>query len=224
MITVWKSEIEKKYILPDESSGQGLQQRALAADLAQKWWVLQRDWVPDFAGFAMRHNGVLLRIRTNSYLESSGPAWMITLKQTAVREGIHRNLELEASESNPQNLKEIKSYIKATFSKDINLTRLISEGEKYAPSVGLTEHRILLEKRRREFANKLNIISLTVDELPLPTGWYAELEVADDTYFATWEQTLGLSGLTVETRDYGEIVKDATKQLAPSLQRRLIFV
>lgn len=219
----WKPETEKKYRLSGVQEGRALSERAERLGLVLSGWMLQKDWVPDFQGFAMRDQKVLLRIRNNTSLEDQSEGWVITLKQKAVSGGVHHNKELEASSDRPENLPQIAAFISNLFGTELDLGRLAQIDMVYAQEVGLTEHRMYLEKKRKEYVDTDDGIVLAVDELPEPAGWFAEIELHQATEFSNWESQLQLERAPVESRDYGEIVKELTSGLPPAQQRRLSF-
>jgi adenylate cyclase class IV len=224
MSDTWMPETEKKYRLGSVRRADVLAEQAISAGLVLKYHVLQKDWVPDFTDFTMRNHKVLLRIRHNTYLEGSGPEWVITLKQKKVVDGVHYNSELEASAENLNKLREIAAFIDDNFGVTLDLLRLAHIDMAYAKEMGITKHRMYMEKYRSEYydAQKGEIV-LAIDELPETAGWFAEIELGKAADFTGWETRLGLEDILVETRDYGEIVKEMTKNRTLNKQRYLTF-
>lgn len=223
MTDMWTPEIEKKYKLDGAETAEILASKALRAGFVLGGWMLQKDWVPDFDGFLLREQKTLLRIRNDSYLEGVGPAWTVTLKRKAVVDGVHHNQEFEASAEQPELLDAMQSYIAELVGKTVNLKRLALLDMDYARSVGLTEHRMYIEKRRRAYSNDTIPAALVIDELPLPAGWFAEVELKKEGDFSSIESQLGLDGFKVIDQDYGDIVKEITKNQPESQQRYLGF-
>lgn len=223
MSSLWKPEIEKRYRLSGPADAGIVAKRAELSGLHTKGLMLQKDWIPDFAGFLMRDHNILLRIRTEAYLKGTDVNWVVTIKQKAVLDGVHHNKELEASLNNQSAIPEMSALIHDTFGVQVDIVKLAQADAAYARKVGLTEHRIYLEKKRRDFVDDDDEVVLAIDELPYPAGWFAELELNDASKFSSWEKRLYLHNAQVELRDYGEIAKDITKLLSADKQRRLSF-
>lgn len=203
----WKPEIEKKYKISGIQEVGKIRYTAQKALLERLYYALQRDWVPDFEDSSMKNAGVLLRVRNSSYKEGTGPEWVVTLKVRRKDKGIHLNQELEASSEEPSQLTALEEEMTRLFGTQIDLRRIAALDYEYARSVGLTKHRMLLEKFRELFRDEYGKILFAIDELPQPLGYFAELEVDETTVFDEWEKKLGLEGATVVAEDYGELVK-----------------
>lgn len=223
MDIAWSPEIEKKYRLEGENGAASVTEKARSLGMVEESLTLQKDWVPDFGDSAMKKAGVLLRIRILDYISGSGPLWLITLKVKRKEDGTHNNLELEASSEDGENVDAILNFMKDTFDVELNLDRLVSEGMKYASEVGLTKHRMYIEKRRRQYHDRNSEITLAIDELPSPAGWFAEIELGSADAFSKWEASLGLKDVHIETRDYGDIVKQVTLDSFGEERRELSF-
>lgn len=223
MKTSWKPEIEKKYRLKDATEAEEVIKKAHEHSFKDESWTLQKDWIPDFEDFLMKKMGILLRIRTMEYISGSGPKWLLTLKIKQKNNGVHYNRELEISSSNRTNTPEVISFISDNFGIKIDLERLVGLDEDYLREVKLTEHRMYLEKRRRQYRDDNNKIILAIDELPEPAGWFAEIESEDAAEFSRWESMLGLDNVPIEEQDYGEIVKELTSEKTLTQQRWLAF-
>ena len=222
MNKTWTSEIEKKYRLNDETNARRVVLAAIENGLIEKSWTLQRDLVPDFQGNLMRDKGVLLRIRTLDYLTGTGPTWILTLKIKTVKDGVHHNQELESRSDDQTNSDKINEYLYKNFGVSVDILKLVSLEPSYLEQIGLSEHRMYIEKRRREYKDDTEQIVLAVDELPAPLGWFAEIELGkrgDEASFSRWEKQLGLDEMVVLGSDYGQLVKDADRDLS----RRLSF-
>lgn len=206
--TIWTPEIEKKYKIADATELHAIREAAKIALLTRLHYVLQRDWVPDFENSRMKDAGVLLRIRNETYREGSGPAWTVTLKQKKKDQSIHFNQEMEASSEHPEQLTALEEELMSLFGKKMDLSRIATLDYDYAKSVGLTKHRMLLEKYRESFRDALDTIILALDELPQPLGHFAEIETKQVSLFPTWEKKLGLKNSPVVMQDYGDLVKE----------------
>ncbi len=205
---LWTPEIEKKYKIADALEIQRIRDAAKEALLIRLHYVLQRDWVPDFENSGMKDAGVLLRVRNATYREGTGPEWIVTLKQKKKDQSIHFNQEMEASSVNPAGLSTLEAEMDRLFGAKIDLQRVAKLDYDYAKSVGLTKHRMLLEKYRESFRDEYDQIILALDELPQPLGYFAELEVKEAILFPEWEAKLGLQQAPVVMQDYGDLVKE----------------
>jgi hypothetical protein len=223
MKTHWAPEVEKKYRLEDSHAAAALADKAESLGLVKESYALQKDWIPDLVDSAMKNAGVLLRVRTMQYFTGIGPSWVITLKIKGKKDGVHHNQELEASSDNPANLRDIIDFIQDTFGISVDIKQLVTVNMEYANKVGLTKHRMYIEKRRKQLRDSDGEIILAIDELPEPAGWFAEIELDSATDFADWESRLGLTSMSLEARDYGEIVKQTTLEAYGKEQRELSF-
>lgn len=223
MTTHWAPEVEKKYRLEDSHTAAALADKAESLGLVEESYTLQKDWIPDFADSAMKNAGVLLRVRTMQYFTGTGPSWVITLKIKSQKDGTHHNQELEASSDDRTNLPEIIDFIRETFGVSIDIDELVAVNMEYADKIGLSKHRMYIEKRRRQLRDSDREIILAIDELPEPAGWFAEIELDTAKDFADWESRLGLNSEFLESRDYGEIVKQMTLEAYGKEQRELSF-
>lgn len=223
MNKTWAPEIEKKYRLIGKDQAEELMRCALKEGLQEESWTLQRDLVPDFLGGVMKKAGVLLRVRKIEYLKGIGPGWALTLKVKKVEAGIHKNQELEATSLNTEKLIAIEDFISRHFGISVDMLQLVTLDPLYMQSIGLIEHRMYIEKRRHEYKDMHNEITLAVDELPSPLGWFAEIELGEATVFEEWESKLQLAEASVESNDYGQLVKEARKDMDQSSQRTLSF-
>jgi adenylate cyclase class IV len=205
---IWTPEIEKKYKIADVLEIQRIRDAAKQALLIRLHYVLQRDWVPDFENSGMKDAGVLLRIRNETYKEGTGPEWVVTLKQKKKEQSIHFNQELEASSDDPAGLSALEAELDKLFGAKIDLQRVAKLDYDYAKSVGLTKHRMLLEKYRESFRDEYDQIILALDELPQPLGYFAEIEAKEASLFPAWEAKLGLTQTPVVAQDYGDLVKE----------------
>ena len=223
MNKAWTPEVEKKYKLANKAQAEELMRRAFKEGLQEESWTLQRDLVPDFRGGVMKNAGVLLRIRKIEYLKGVGPGWVLTLKIKKVESGIHKNQELEATSLNTEKLAAIEDFIGQHFGVSVDILQLVALDSLYMQKVGLVEHRMYIEKRRREYKNAHNEITLAIDELPNPLGWFAEVELGQATAFEEWEGRLHLTEAFVESNDYGQLVKEAREGMGQPDQRTLSF-
>lgn len=80
-----------------------------------------------------------------------------------------------------------------------------------------------IEKRRHELKDIANHITLAIDELPDPLGWFAEIELPSADSFQSWEQLLTLEAAEVEDQDYGQLIKHIDTSAAQAHQRWLAF-
>lgn len=215
----WEKEIEKKYIVSNAHQFKKIRHTAIQNGLVQSYYALQKDWIPDFDDSSMKKKGVLLRIRHSIIKKGRFPKWIVTLKTKSFHDGIHHNLELEASSENEEKLKNLEKEIKDNFGKNIDLKKVVNLDSKYVQKIGLTTHRMILEKYREEFIDSKGDLLLSFDELPLPLGPFIELESDNLSLLNYWEQKLGLDHFPIAEIDYGEMVKG----LSNGKQRVLTF-
>lgn len=204
----------KKYVLP-EASVDFFKQHALNEGFFDQGKILQRDWSPDFDENQLKQNGLLLRIR-KEFLSAGTDRWIVTLKKSSISNGIHQNLELEATNDNLQNYSKIESILSQIINQKLVLKKIIIEDKPYLEKIKMTKVRMLSEKKRHNFVKKGVVLSF--DEFPVPLGHYIEVEVdTDENDLLSWEKILKLASLHTEERNYGQLIKDTLSS------RKLVF-
>lgn len=214
----WKNEIERKYKLQNQNDLDNAKEKLIKLGFKKTIYVKQLDWIPDFKGFLMRNSGILLRIRTIKYYSGKGPTWIITLKKRSKSKGIHKNKELEISSEDHKFIPEVIQELKSLTGISIILEKILNQDADYLLQIGLTEHRMIIEKKRQTWISETLDANIAIDELPLPLGYFIELEVnSSETELLKAELVLGFNSLQIVERDYGEIVKEITGM------RKLLF-
>jgi adenylate cyclase class IV len=206
--TDWKKEIEKKYRLPGTDACLAIERVAKKVGFTRLYEVTQRDWMPDFADWRLKHAHILLRIRYLSYKTGTGPMWLITLRRRSKGKDTHHNSELEASSEEPDRLPVLERTLREVCGMNIDLARLLNNDRSYIENINLTTHRMLLEKKRCEYISPDGRIYLALDELPRPLGYFVELESHESTAaLKAWEEELSLARYQTINEDYGQLVK-----------------
>jgi adenylate cyclase class IV len=70
---------------------------------------------------------------------------------------------------------------------------------------------MIIEKKRETWISDYFNINIELDELPLPLGYFIELEInSSESELIRIKNLLGFTSFKSEEKDYGEMVKELT--------------
>lgn len=187
---------------------------------------LESDYTPDVKGFLCKKNGIMLRFRV---LEGTDNDVLLTLKIKGMGNEFQDNYEIETLFSNFDETKfhqineKLYNATKCKLSPDVKELKDIDSIIKYLKENSFTEHRMFTQKKRKEYIDG-NRRKITIDEFPRNIGKYLEIETESPEELFKVVQSLGLKKEQVETKNYGEIIKEKQNTLPEEQRRTCIFI
>ena len=219
-----KRECEIKYPITSISEELNLIEKIQKLGFIFKSSNLESDYVPDVNGFLCRKNGIMLRFRV---LEGSDNDVLLTLKIKGKEEGFQDNYEIETlfSDFDENNFNKINEvlYNVTDYKLPVEIVNLrkISEIRKYLRNSSFLQHRMFIQKKRKEYI--LENKKITIDEFPGEIGKFLEIETNTPEELFRISESLELNRDKIETRNYGEIIKEKQKDLPENKRRICIF-
>ena len=219
-----KRECEIKYPITSISEELNLIEKIQKLGFIFKSSNLESDYVPDVNGFLCRKNGIMLRFRV---LEGSDNDVLLTLKIKGKEEGFQDNYEIETlfSDFDENNFNKINEvlYNVTDYKLPVEIVNLrkISEIRKYLRNSSFLQHRMFIQKKRKEYI--LENKKITIDEFPGEIGKFLEIETNTPEELFRISESLELNRDKIETRNYGEIIKENQKDLPENKRRICIF-
>ena len=207
-----RREIEAKYKLNSDREVESAVSRLLDFGFVAKTPRTELDYALDTPEWSCRTNGLILRFRRVSE-DGSVPYIMLTLKEKRQHETYldHNETELILGTEDAKTWEYIQAVltrvIKLKLPENIRNQTDFVEIIKSARAAGFSRHRILLEKRRREFTHAGSRVNVTIDTLPDGMGTYMEVEAYSPEALETTARQLKLTDFEDEPLDYGEILK-----------------
>lgn len=183
---------------------------------------LETDFLPDTEDFLCRQNNLLLRFRRVRNQTKNDILLTLKIGKTN-KEGFQDARELEYYFSNiDYNLfKAINTILEQatnhTLPEAIHSFHDFRQLQSFLSTVGFPALRIFIEKKRTQFSKGTNHV--TFDTFPKDIGTYLEIETRTPEELDNMIALLQLPKDQLELRDYGDIVKDAQREL-PEMQRR----
>jgi len=173
---------------------------------------IETDYIPDTKNFSCRKNNLLFRIRNISSSKINDVLFTLKVKQLSA--SFQDNIEIEtyASHINLEHINLILTKVKDVTG--IEIPSLISNSMylrdiiKLLYDIGFIEC-TLIQKKRVEYMGELSKISF--DSFPKPVGIYLEIEANNEKSLFETVQLLELNDQELEKRNYGQIIREATK-------------
>jgi hypothetical protein len=185
----------------------------------------ETDFVPDVEGFLCRKNSTLLRFREikGKHLHDI----LVTMKVKGSSQSFQEFYELEYSFQKYDNeiFQKISKYIHEItgikIPQAIHSLTSFNDLVELIRNIGFNEHRIWLEKLRRKYNRRNEVV--TIDLLPEGIGYYLEVETDSELKLNNLIKEFNLETDLLETMDYGDILKKHKKGQEEKEQRTGLF-
>ncbi len=187
---------------------------------------LETDFLPDTEDFLCRQNNLLLRFRQVRNETKDDILLSLKIGKTN-KKGFQdaRELEYYFSNINYDIFKAINTILeqttKHTLPETIHSFQDLRQLQSFLGIISFPALRIFIEKKRTQYSKGTNHV--TFDTFPKDIGTYLEIETRTPEELDYMIALLQLPKDQLELRDYGDIVKDAQRELPESQRRTALF-
>jgi adenylate cyclase class IV len=215
-------ECEVKYRLDTPAKRKAMERLVRGHGFALENRQLQTDFLPDTADFLCRQHKILLRFRRIISPSASDILLTLKLKGDATTFQEHFELEYLFSKVDKGVLGDINKILKKATGKVLPASMHTHDAKHFQElamqiKTIFPAHRILLDKKRTTYTK--GDCHTLFDTLPEGIGDYLEVEAPSPKKLASLVSELNLDSESIESLDYGEILK-RHKQGQPDQEAR----
>lgn len=200
-------ECEKKFKINDKSIVEALKTKAIKYGYNLIDSRIETDYIIDTPKLVFEKN--LFRVREINKDNKKTLLYTVKIKGTSLGFQDYTEYEITPKEDSDLLINRIQVLSGITLEKETFKCEIVTDALRMLQNKGFIIKRIY-QKKREVYSGK--IAKVLFDIFPQPVGIFLEIESENEKHLDTVINQLNLGEYVVETRNYGQIIREATQE------------